>query len=117
MVMVVCNFNPVLREGYEMGVPNAGSYKEVLNSDDPKYGGSGVTNGTVRSRKGAMHGFEQHVSLTLPPLSTLYFSVPAPRKKAAKPAAAKADAKKTAAKKTAAKKPASKKAAAPKAGT
>ena len=91
MVMVVCNFNPVLREGYEMGVPNAGSYKEVLNSDDPKYGGSGVTNGTVRSRKGAMHGFEQHVSLTLPPLSTLYFSVPAPRKKAAKPAAAKAD--------------------------
>ena len=93
MVMVVCNFNPVLREGYEMGVPNAGSYKEVLNSDDPKYGGSGVTNGTVRSRKGAMHGFEQHVSLTLPPLSTLYFSVPAPRKKAAKPAAAKADAK------------------------
>ena len=117
MVMVVCNFNPVLREGYEMGVPNAGSYKEVLNSDDPKYGGSGVTNGTVRSRKGAMHGFEQHVSLTLPPLSTLYFSVPAPRKKAAKPAAAKADAKKTAAKKTDAKKPASKKAAAPKAGT
>ena len=117
MVMVVCNFNPVMREGYEMGVPNAGSYKEVLNSDDPKYGGSGVTNGTVRSRKGAMHGFEQHVSLTLPPLSTLYFSVPAPRKKAAKPAAAKADAKKTAAKKTAAKKPASKKAAAPKAGT
>ena len=117
MVMVVCNFNPVLREGYEMGVPNAGIYKEVLNSDDPKYGGSGVTNGTVRSRKGAMHGFEQHVSLTLPPLSTLYFSVPAPRKKAAKPAAAKADAKKTAAKKTAAKKPASKKAAAPKAGT
>ena len=112
MVMVVCNFNPVLREGYEMGVPNAGSYKEVLNSDDPKYGGSGVTNGTVRSRKGAMHDFEQHVSLTLPPLSTLYFSVPAPRKKAAKPAAAKADAKKTAAKK-----PASKKAAAPKAGT
>ena len=91
MVMVVCNFNPVLREGYEMGVPNAGSYKEVLNSDDPKYGGSGVTNGTVRSRKGAMHGFEQHVSLTLPPLSTLYFSVPAPRKKAAKPAAAKPD--------------------------
>ena len=117
MVMVVCNFNPVLREGYEMGVPNAGSYKEVINSDDPKYGGSGVTNGTVRSRKGAMHGFEQHVSLTLPPLSTLYFSVPAPRKKAAKPAAAKPDAKKTAAKKTAAKKPASKKAAAPKAGT
>ncbi len=84
MVLIVCNFNPVLREGYSMGVPNAGSYKEVLNSDDVKYGGTGVTNGTVRSKKGAMHGFEQHITLTLPPLSTLYFSVPAPRKKPAK---------------------------------
>ena len=101
MVMVVCNFNPVLREGYAMGVPNSGSYKEILNSDDPKYGGSGVTNGTVRSRKGAMHGFEQHVTLTLPPLSTLYFSVPAPRKKAVRTEKAKPAAK--AAKKTTAK--------------
>ena len=84
MVLIVCNFNPVLREGYSMGVPNAGSYKEVLNSDDVKYGGTGVTNGSVRSKKGAMHGFEQHITLTLPPLSTLYFSVPAPRKKPAK---------------------------------
>ena len=80
MIMIVCNFNPVLRQNYEMGVPNPGSYKEILNSDDPKYGGSGVTNGTVRSKKGEMHGFEQHVSLTLPPLSTLYFQVPAARK-------------------------------------
>ena len=39
-----------------------------------------VTNGTVRSKKGEMHGFEQHVSLTLPPLSTMYFQVPAARK-------------------------------------
>ena len=84
MVLIVCNFNPVLREGYSMGVPNAGSYKEVLNSDDVKYGGGGVTNGTVRSRKGAMHGFEQHITLTLPPLSTMYFSVPEPRKKTVK---------------------------------
>ena len=105
MVMVVCNFNPVLREGYSMGVPNAGQYKEVLNSDDAKYGGSGVTNGTVRSKKGAMHGFEQHVTLTLPPLSTLYLSVPAPRKKAAKPAEAKPEARKTAKKAPARKTP------------
>ena len=108
MLMVVCNFNPVLRQNYEMGVPNPGSYKEILNSDDPKYGGSGVTNGTVRSKKGEMHGFEQHVSLTLPPLSTLYFQVPAARKPRTKaeeaPAQTKpaAKAKKTAATKTAA---------------
>ena len=47
MVLVVCNFNPVLRKEYQMGVPNPGSYKEILNSDDKKYGGTGVTNGTV----------------------------------------------------------------------
>ena len=100
MIMVVCNFNPVLREGYQMGVPTSGSYKELLNSDDAQYGGGGVTNGTVRSKKGAMHGFEQHVSLTLPPLSTLYFSVPAPRKRTTKPATAKKPAR-SAAQKTA----------------
>ena len=71
-----------------MGVPNPGSYKEILNSDDKKYGGSGVTNGTVKSEKGPMHGFDQHISLTLPPMSTLYLSVPAARK----PRTKKADA-------------------------
>ena len=103
MVLVVCNFNPVLRKEYQMGVPNPGSYKEILNSDDKKYGGSGVTNGTVKAKKGPMHGFDQHISLTLPPLSTLYLSVPAARK----PRAAKEEDK--AAKKLA--KPAAKKTA------
>ena len=63
-------------------MPNPGSYKEILNSDDKKYGGSGVTNGTVKAKKGPMHGFDQHISLTLPPLSTIYLSVPAARKPA-----------------------------------
>ena len=104
MLMIVCNFNPVLRQDYQMGVPNPGSYKEILNSDDPKYGGSGVTNGTVRSKKGEMHGFEQHISLTLPPLSTMYFQVPAARKPRTKKEDAKATEEKPATKKTAAKK-------------
>ena len=65
-----------------MGVPNPGSYKEILNSDDKKYGGSGVANGTVKTKKGPMHGFDQHISLTLPPLSTLYLSVPQPASRA-----------------------------------
>ena len=111
MLMIVCNFNPVLRQDYEMGVPNPGSYKEILNSDDARYGGSGVTNGTVRSKKGERHGFAQHVSLTLPPLSTLYFQVPAARKPRAKKTGAEAKteaaAKKGAGGKTAEKKPAS----------
>ncbi len=89
MLLVVCNFNPVLRESYSMGVPNPGTYKELINSDDVKYGGAGVKNGSVKSVKGPMHGFDQHIEVTLPPLSTIYFSVPAARKKAGKPAKAK----------------------------
>ena len=62
MLLVVCNFNPVLRESYSMGVPNPGTYKELINSDDVKYGGTGVKNGSVKSVKGPMHGFDQHIS-------------------------------------------------------
>ena len=104
MLLVVCNFNPVLRQGYQMGVPNPGSYKEILTSDDKKYGGSGVTNGTVKAEKGEMHGFEQHISLTLPPLSTVYLQVPAARKPCAKKAAEKAETPAKPVKKPAAKK-------------
>ena len=105
MLLVVCNFNPVLRESYSMGVPNPGTYKELINSDDVKYGGSGVTNGSLKSVKGPMHGFDQHINVTLPPLSTIYFSVPASHKKAVKPAeAAKTEPAPAAAEKTAPKK-------------
>ena len=79
MVLIACNFNPVLRENYQLGVPVAGTYKELINSDDAKYGGTDVHNAPVRSVKGAMHGFDQHISITLPPLSAVYFSVPMPR--------------------------------------
>ena len=89
MVMVVCNFNPVLREGYKMGVPNPGTYKEILSSDDVKYGGSGLHNEPLKSKKGEQHGFEQYISITLPPMSTIYLSVPAARKPRAKNAEAK----------------------------
>lgn len=85
MLLVVCNFNPVLRESYSMGVPNPGTYKELINSDDVKYGGTGVKNGSVKSVKGPMHGFDQHIEVTLPPLSTIYFSVPAARKRQESP--------------------------------
>ena len=53
-ILVVCNFNPVLREGYTLGAPVAGSYKEILNSDDAEFGGSGaVHNKAVRTHKKA----------------------------------------------------------------
>ena len=88
-ILVVCNFNPVLREGYTLGAPNSGTYKEILNSDDEAFGGAGtVHNKAVRSKKKPLHGFEQSITITLPPMSVLYFEVPAKRTR--KPKAAPA---------------------------
>ena len=101
-ILVVCNFNPVLREGYTLGAPNSGTYKEILNSDDEAFGGSGsVHNKAVRTKKKPLHGFEQSITITLPPMSVLYFEVPAKRTR--KTAGDKAEAKteKAASKKTA----------------
>lgn len=100
MVLVVCNFNPVERTEYRLGVPTAGYYKEIFTSEDQKYGGSGYHNKTVRTRKGEMHGFKQSIHITLPPLSTMYFSVPAEKIKTTK----KSIVKKTTVKRTSAKK-------------
>ena len=89
---------------YIMGAPVSGTYKEILNSDDAAFGGSGqYHNKSVRSKKVPMHGFDQSITLTLPPLSTIYFEVPAPRapRSAKTTKTAKAAAEKgTAAKKT-----------------
>ncbi len=106
-VLVVCNFNPVERKGYTLGVPALGTYKEIFNSDDVRYGGSGLQNPATRSKKIAMHGFDYSISIDLPASSTLYLSVPTPRKKKL---TAEKTAEKPAAKKTTAKKPAAKKA-------
>ena len=96
-ILVICNFNPVLREGYTLGAPNSGTYKEILNSDDEAFGGAGtVHNKAVRSKKKPLHGFEQSITITLPPMSVLYFEVPAKRtrKTAEEKAAEKAAPKK-----------------------
>lgn len=79
-LVICCNFAPVLRESYSFGVPRSGSYKEVLNSDEAQFGGSGEhKNTSVKSQEGSMHGFEHNVSVTLPPLSTIVFKMPKPR--------------------------------------
>ena len=112
-ILVVCNFNPVLREGYTLGAPNSGTYKEILNSDDEAFGGAGtVHNKAVRSKKKPLHGFEQSITITLPPMSVLYFEVPAKRtrktaeEKAAEKAAPKKASKTAKAKKAEEKAPA-----------
>jgi 1,4-alpha-glucan branching enzyme len=71
-LVVLLNFTPIPRHGYRVGVPFAGTYREVLNSDAGLYGGSNVGNGgRVATEPSPAHGFEQSLRLTLPPLSCL----------------------------------------------
>ena len=70
--VTVCNFTPVPRYGYRIGVPRAGQYREAINTDADVYGGSGVGNsGMVTAEEVACHGRPASVCLTLPPLATL----------------------------------------------
>jgi len=70
-VVVVCNLTPVVRHGYRIGVPKAGPYRELINSDLEIYGGSGVGNGPVVALNEPCHAFGAALSLTLPPLAAL----------------------------------------------
>jgi len=73
-VLVVCNFTPVLRENYAVGVDSGGLWRELLNSDSRLYGGSGAGNmGQVRAEPIPVHARPYSVNLVLPPLSVLYF--------------------------------------------
>ncbi len=71
-IVVVCNFCPVMRKNYRIGVPE-GEYKAVLSSDSAKYGGTGTRLVRRKTKKIPMHGFEQSITATLPPLSTVYY--------------------------------------------
>jgi 1,4-alpha-glucan branching enzyme len=71
-VVMVFNFTPVPRAEYRIGVPDAGFYAEILNSDSADYGGGNVGNlGGVTTEPIAAHGFEQSLRLTVPPLGCL----------------------------------------------
>jgi 1,4-alpha-glucan branching enzyme len=71
-VVAVVNFTPVSRPDYRIGVPEPGAYRELLNSDASAYGGGNVGNhGVVESKAVPMHGFDQSLSLTVPPLGFL----------------------------------------------
>ena len=72
-VIVISNFTPVVREGYRFGVNSAGEYREILNSDDLHYKGSGVSAGaTVETEEVWSHGKPNSLSVTVPPLATVY---------------------------------------------
>ena len=69
--VVVCNFTPVPRQGYRLGVPQAGQWMEVINTDLGVYGGSDLANGTLATEAVASQHQRQSVVMTLPPLATV----------------------------------------------
>jgi 1,4-alpha-glucan branching enzyme len=73
-VVVVCNFTPIERTHFKIGVPETGHWSEVLNSDAENYGGENRGNlGGVNADDAGWHGQKASISITLPPLSVLFF--------------------------------------------
>jgi len=74
-VVVVCNFTPVPREGYRLGVPKGGHWREILNSDADVYGGSGFGNrGGIDAENVPAHGHRSSLVVTAPPLAVVVFA-------------------------------------------
>ncbi len=74
ILLIVCNFTPVVRSDYRVGVPRAGLWREILNSDALDYGGSGQGNsGGVEAAPISLHARRYSINLTLPPMAALFF--------------------------------------------
>lgn len=96
-ILVVCNFQPVQRDNYRVGVPVAGIYEEVFNSESTEFGGCGVLNsGEIKSKRIKDHQLNNSIEITLPPLGVMYFKLkkkaPAPKKSTSKMAQKKKEA-------------------------
>ncbi|WP_165218878.1 1,4-alpha-glucan branching protein GlgB [Affinirhizobium pseudoryzae] len=72
LILAISNLTPVPRPGYRVGVPKAGRWREILNTDAGVYGGSNLGNVEAWSEAHPAHGRDQSIILTLPPLSTIY---------------------------------------------
>ena len=83
-IITVCNFVPVERRDYRIGVPFKGRYKLVFNTDAVEYGGSGITEKSFKSDSVGMHGFDDSISMTLAPLSAIYLKFSPVKKRAPK---------------------------------
>ncbi|MCH5303449.1 MAG: alpha amylase C-terminal domain-containing protein, partial [Ruminococcus sp.] len=93
-LIVLCNFQPTSHENYYIGVPEYGIYDEVFNSDDPRYGGSGVSNGKgIKTVDIAIHGYNQAIKIKIPPLSVSFIKL---REKLERPVKEKVEKKKVA---------------------
>jgi 1,4-alpha-glucan branching enzyme len=75
VLVCVMNLTPVVREGYRVGLPHGGRWREVLNTDARQYGGSGVGNfGGVEAEDLPWHAQAHSAAMTLPPLGVLWFA-------------------------------------------
>jgi 1,4-alpha-glucan branching enzyme len=76
-VICVSNFSPVVREGHRLGLPRAGIYKQLLNTDHEKYrgGGFGVVK-SIKAERVPSPGLDYSATITLPPLATMWFEAP-----------------------------------------
>ncbi len=84
-IAVVVNWQPVTREGYRIGVPSAGPWTELLNSDATVYGGSGAGNPTpLKAEKKALDSYDYTLTLTLPPLAVLWLKPTAAKRRSKK---------------------------------
>ena len=73
VVLVICNFTPVVRDNVLAGVPVDGYWRELVNSDAVEYGGGGVGNlGGVATHPLPNHGMPHTITLTVPPLASIY---------------------------------------------
>ena len=89
-IVAVCNFTPVSRSDYKIGVPDADGYELVFNSDATKFGGTGERlKKNYAVKDGAMHGFEKFIELNLPPMTTLYLKMKPKKQKDDKKASKK----------------------------
>ncbi len=74
IVIVVCNFTPLVRYDYRVGAPRGGCWREIVNTDAGLYGGGNVGNaGGVEARDEPGHGQSHSLCLTVPPLATIMF--------------------------------------------
>jgi 1,4-alpha-glucan branching enzyme len=76
-IVVACNFTPVIRDNYRIGVPSGGYYREILNTDSDIYSGSNVGNqGGAWAIPEPHAGRPYHLNLRLPPLAAVFLKVP-----------------------------------------
>jgi 1,4-alpha-glucan branching enzyme len=78
-IVCISHLTPLVRSGYRIGVPQEGTYAELLNTDAVKYGGSGVgVHGEIHTQKVAAHGREHSLQIDLPPLATMILKITSP---------------------------------------